>query len=49
MPTWLTGLLVVSWIARSAAVCPRNSQTSPVRVTSRASSSPMRTPGTVVA
>src|SRR2546430_13680643 len=31
IPTWLTGLLVVTWIARSAAVRPRKSHTSPVR------------------
>ena len=34
MPTWLTGLFVVIWIARSAALRPRKSQTSPVRVRS---------------
>ena len=32
MPTWLTGALVRVWIARSGPEPPRNSQTSPVRV-----------------
>jgi len=36
MPTWLTGLLVATRIARSAAEYPRNSHTSPVRARSRA-------------
>jgi hypothetical protein len=43
MPTWFTGLFVLSWMARSAAVRPRKSQMSPVRVSSTASSS-----GTVI-
>ena len=30
MPTWLIGLLVTAWIARSATERPRNSHTSPV-------------------
>jgi hypothetical protein len=38
MPTWLTGLFVMAWIARSAALRPRNTHTSPVRVNSTASS-----------
>ncbi len=38
MPTWLTGALLTSWIVRSAALWPRNSQTSPVRVRSTAAS-----------
>lgn len=42
MPTWLTGLLVVTWMARSATFRPRNSHTSPVRVRSKASSRPIR-------
>src|SRR5438046_9481283 len=49
MPRWSTGLLVVSWIARAAGVRPRNSQTSPVRVSSTASSRVIRVPGTDVA
>ena len=32
IPTWLTGLLVIDWIARSGPELPRNSQMSPVRV-----------------
>jgi hypothetical protein len=47
MPTWFTGLLVATWIARSAAVCPRNSQTSPVRARSTASSRVMLAVATV--
>lgn len=39
MPTWLTGLFVTAWIARSAALRPRNTHTSPVRVISTAWSS----------
>ena len=39
MPTWLTGLLVTVWIARSAIERPRKSQTSPVAAVSTASSS----------
>src|SRR3712207_5519258 len=38
MPTWLTGLFVKAWIARSASERPRNSQTSPVAAVARASS-----------
>ena len=38
MPTWLTGLLVVNWMARSGTLRPRNTHTSPVRVSSTASS-----------
>ena len=45
MPTWLTGLLVVTWIARSAALLPRNSHRSPVRVSSTAPASDSRGPG----
>jgi hypothetical protein len=41
IPTWLTGLFVVSWIARSAGLAPRNSHTSPVRVSSTAWSNPI--------
>ncbi len=41
MPTWLTGALVSVWIARSAAVRPRNSHRSPVRVTRAAASTDM--------
>ncbi|QXG76629.1 CxxxxCH/CxxCH domain-containing protein [Modestobacter sp. L9-4] len=36
MPTWLTGALVTVWMARSASDPPRNTQTSPVRVSSTA-------------
>ena len=39
MPTWLTGLLVTAWIARSASERPRNSQMSPVAAVATASSS----------
>ena len=39
MPTWLTGLLVTVWIARSASERPRNSQMSPVAAVAIASSS----------
>src|SRR4051794_5627973 len=39
MPTWFTGELVVTRIARSAALLPRNSHRSPVRVSSTAASS----------
>ncbi len=39
MPTWLTGLLVTVWIARSANERPRNSQMSPVDAAAIASSS----------
>lgn len=39
MPTWLTGEFVAVWIARSATERPRKIQTSPVRVSSTASSS----------
>ena len=49
MPTWLTGLLVLTWMARSAAERPRNSQTSPVRVRSMALSRSMWAPLIVVA
>ena len=38
MPTWLTGALVSVRIAWSATERPRNSQRSPVRVSSTASS-----------
>src|SRR5688572_29422341 len=38
MPTWLTGLLVSVWIARSAVERPRNSHRSPVRFIRTASS-----------
>ena len=38
IPTWLTGALVRVWIARSAAVRPRKSHRSPVRVRSTAAS-----------
>ena len=38
MPTWLTGLLVTVWIARSASERPRNSQMSPVDAVAMASS-----------
>src|SRR5688500_6975624 len=38
MPTWLTGLLVTVWIARSASERPRNSQMSPVAASATASS-----------
>jgi hypothetical protein len=38
IPTWFTGLFVNDWIARSGPECPRNSQISPVRVSSRARS-----------
>src|SRR4051812_8157178 len=38
IPTWLTGLLVIVWIARSASERPRNSQMSPVRAVAIASS-----------
>src|SRR5918992_2277067 len=38
MPTWLTGLLVTVWIARSAIERPRNSQMSPVEAVATASS-----------
>ena len=38
MPTWLTGLLVMVWIARSASERPRNSQMSPVAAVAMASS-----------
>ena len=38
MPTWLTGLLVTVWIARSAIERPRNSQMSPVAAVATASS-----------
>ena len=44
MPTWLTGLLVDSRIARSATDEPRKIHRSPVRVTSSASSSVIGTP-----
>ena len=36
IPTWLTGALVIVWIARSGPELPRNSQISPVRVSSSA-------------
>lgn len=36
MPTWLTGALVNVRIARSGPDAPRNSQMSPVRVSSSA-------------
>src|SRR5258705_3214755 len=36
IPTWFTGLLVIDWIARSGPDVPRNSQISPVRVSSSA-------------
>jgi len=49
IPTWLTGLLVATWIARSATEWPRNSHTSPVRVNSIASSRVMLMVATVVA
>jgi hypothetical protein len=39
MPTWLTGALVKARIARSAIEAPRNTHTSPVRVSSTAWSS----------
>ena len=38
IPTWLTGLLVIVWIARSAKERPRNSQMSPVAAVAMASS-----------
>ena len=38
IPTWLTGLLVTVWIARSASERPRNSQMSPVAAVAMASS-----------
>ena len=38
IPTWLTGLLVTVWIARSAIERPRNSQMSPVAAVAMASS-----------
>src|SRR3954447_26090314 len=38
MPTWLTGALVTARIARSATEAPRKIHTSPVRVSSTASS-----------
>ena len=38
MPTWLIGLLVTVWIARSASERPRNSQMSPVAAVAMASS-----------
>ena len=41
MPTWLTGLLVNAWIARSASARPRKSHTSPVAAVASASSSVM--------
>ena len=49
MPTWLTGLLVASWIARSAGVWPRNSQMSPVLARSTVSSRASVAVGTAVA
>ena len=48
MPTWLTGLLVVTRIARSAALLPRNSHRSPVRVSSTAPASDSRGCGVVL-
>src|SRR3954462_14995817 len=39
IPTWLTGALVTARIARSASDGPRNTHTSPVRVSSTALSS----------
>lgn len=36
IPTWLIGAFVNVWIARSGPDPPRNSQTSPVRVSSSA-------------
>jgi hypothetical protein len=38
MPTWFTGALLAVWITRSATDPPRNSQRSPVRVASTATS-----------
>ena len=38
MPTWLIGLFVTAWIARSAIDLPRNSQMSPVAAVATASS-----------
>jgi hypothetical protein len=38
MPTWLIGLLVNAWIARSPSERPRNSHRSPVAAVARASS-----------
>ena len=38
MPTWLIGLLVTVWIARSASERPRNNQMSPVAAVAMASS-----------
>ena len=49
LPTWLTGLFVTGWIARSAAVRRRNSRTSPVRVSSSARSRVTSCGGMVVA
>src|ERR1700740_610799 len=39
IPTWFTGLFVNVWMARSGREPPRNSQRSPVRVSSSACSS----------
>jgi hypothetical protein len=39
IPTWLTGALLIVWIARSGPEVPRNSQISPVLVSSSARSS----------
>jgi hypothetical protein len=49
MPTWLKGLFVVTRMTRSAALDPRKSHTSPVRVSSTASSSAIDVPATAVA
>lgn len=38
MPTWFTGAFVMVWMARSGPDAPRNSQTSPVRVSASARS-----------
>ena len=44
IPTWLTGLLVTVWIARSASERPRKSQMSPVAAVATASSSATHVP-----
>src|SRR3954447_4503533 len=46
MPTWLTGLLVRVWIARSAAKGPRNTHPSPVDAAPTASSRDSVAPAT---
>ena len=47
LPDVWTGLLVASWMARSAIACPRNSHTSPVRARSTARSKLILAAGTL--